>query len=144
MGFIDLIKLLWGLVSSRLGIIILSAALLGGGALYHKITAWRHEVALDKATKEKEAAIYDLNKEKQKVADLEKKVQFQRSQLSRRQQVQKEVSDVDQAEGSSDLEYLRRNAQRLHDYKNPAASPAPAGSLRKRLKPPAETGTLQR
>ena len=129
-------------LTSRLGIIVLAVALLGGGVFYHKLTGWWHETELAKVTKEKDAAVRDLNHEKQKVADLEKTVQFQRNQLARRQQVQKEVPDVDKAVGNSDLDYLRRNEQRLFDYKNPSTPAPAAGSIHKRFKPPAEKGTV--
>lgn len=135
-------SLVLSFLTSRLGIVVLAAALLAGGVFYHKATGWWHEAELARVMKERDAAISKLNQEKQKVADLEKTVQFQRNQIARRQQVQKEVTDVDKAVGNSDLDYLRRNEQRLFDYKNPAAAAPAAGGVRKRFKPPAEKGAV--
>lgn len=142
MGILDLLKLVWGLASSKLGILVLAGLVLGAGGLYHKVTTWRSEVKIDKITKEKEAALRDLNQEKQKVADLKATIEFQRGQLSLRQRAQKETSDVKKAVAGHDLEYLRRNAQRLHDYKNPAATPANLRGNPKGPKPPAKIGPV--
>lgn len=144
MGIITLIKLVGSLLGSKLGILILSGVAMGGFGLYHKVTVWRHDAQIAKIEKERDEALKNWINEKQRAEDLEKTIQFQRNQLARRQQVQKEVSDVDKAVGSSDLEYLRRNERRLHDYKNPAAPEAAAGRIRKRFKPPSEEGTVHR
>lgn len=144
MGVFTLIKLVWSLLNSKLGILVLAGVALGGVGLYHKATVWWHEAQIAKVEKERDDAIRDWVNEKQRAEDLEKTIKFQRDQLARRQQVQKEVSDVDKAVGNSDLEYLRRNERRLHDYKNPSAPEAAAGRVRKRFKPSAKEGTLHR
>lgn len=128
--------LIWTFISSKLGIIVIAAALLAGFGLYHKAVGWKHEAQVAKLEKEKEQAIKDWINEKQRAEDLQKTVQFQRNQLARKERVQKESSDVDKAVVNSDIDFFRRNADRLYDYKNPAALPTPASGLRKRLKPP--------
>lgn len=121
---------------------IIIAVLAGGGYLGYKIIGWKHAAQVASLEKERDAAIQNYVNEKQKNEDLQKAVQFQRDQLARRQKVQKESSDVDKAVTVGDIDFFRRNAERLFDYKNPAAQPPTAGGIRKRFKPPAKAGEI--
>lgn len=133
----------WTLITSRLGIVIISALIMAGFGFYHKAVGWKHEAQVAKLEKEKDQAIKDWINEKQKAEDLEKTVQFQRNQLARAKRVKKETSDVDKAVTSGDIDFFRRNAERLYDYKNPASQAPAAGGIRKRFKPPDQTGEVQ-
>lgn len=122
------------------GVII--AVLAGGGYLGYKIIGWKHAAQVASLEKERDKAIQDFVNEKQKNEDLQKAIQFQKNQLARRQKVQKESSDVDKAVSSGDIDFFRRNAERLYDYKNPAAQPPTAGRIRKRFNPQTKTGDV--
>jgi hypothetical protein len=140
---ITIIKFAWGLLTSRAGIIIVASLLSLGLGIYgtSKVTGWWHEHEIAKITNERENALRDLNQEKQKVKDLEATIKFQRGQLALRQRVQKETSDVKKAVVDNDRDYLRRNYQRLHDYKNPAAAPGNSSGQKRGFRPAPQVGT---
>ena len=122
---------------------VLIAFLVGGSFLTYKITGWFHASRITALEKERDKALKDWKDEKQRAEDLEKKVKFQQSQKARRQKVQKEVSDVDQAVTNNDLDFFRRNEQRLYDYKNPAGVTPQPGRIRKRFDPAAKERIIQ-
>lgn len=134
---------MWTLATSKLGIVVIAIALLGAFGFYHKAVGWKHEAQIANLEKEKEQALKNWINEKQRAEDLEKTVEFQRNQLARRQKVKKESSDVDQAVGRSDIDFFRRNADRLYDYKNPTAKPTTTGGSRKRFKFKTKAGEVQ-
>ena len=139
---ITIIKFAWGLLTSRAGIIVVAPLFSLGLGIYgtSKVTGWWHEHEIAKITNERDTVLRDLNQEKQKVKDLEATIKFQRGQLALRQRVQKETSDVKKAVVDNDRDYLRRNYQRLHDYKNPAAAQGNSGSQKARPKPTPQVG----
>jgi hypothetical protein len=145
MGIFDLIKLGWGLITSRAGIITLACLISLGAGIYgtSKVTGWQHEHEIYKINQEKDKAIADLNNEKQKVQDMEATIKFQRGQLARQQRVQKETSNVKKAVVNNDRGYLRDNFQRLYDYKNPAATPQNPGSKSGKPGPAPQTKTAR-
>lgn len=120
----------------------LIVVLLAGGGYYTVKYAWYSWFERPELEKQRDEAIKKWIDEKQRAEDLDKKVTFQKNQLAWRQKVQKESGDVDKAVKSGDIDFFRRNADRLHDYKNPTAPTPTTGSGRKRFKPPTQAGEI--
>ena len=116
------ISVIWQLISSKLGIIVIAGLLIGGLGIYHKYTVWDNQVKLEAVEKEKNKALQDLYQERQKAEDLEKTIKFQRDQLSLKQRVVKETGDVQKAVKTNNRDYLYDNLIKLHNYKNPTVS----------------------
>jgi hypothetical protein len=141
MDIIALVKLIWGFASSRLGILLISIALLGGFGLYHKISSWASEHKIDSLTKERDIALGEIIKKKAEINSLEKTVKFQREQLSLQQRVQKESGDVKEAVRGNDRDFLGRNFDRLYNYKNPTTGTDKTGGNKGRFIPTPKTET---
>jgi hypothetical protein len=138
-------KLIWTIISSRLGIVGIAAVVLAGFGAYHTAVGWKHEAQVAKIEKAKDEAIRELDQERAKVASLEKTIKFQKSQLANRKRAQQEVTDVTKAVANNDLDFIRRNYDRLYFYKNPTATPlAPAPVHQGGPEPPAKAGALDR
>jgi hypothetical protein len=138
-------KLIWTIICSRLGIIGIAALALAGFGAYHTAVGWKHDAQVAKIEKAKDEAIRERDQERAKVISLEKTIKFQKSQLANRKRAQQEVTDVTKAVANNDLDFIRRNYDRLYFYKNPAAAPvAPAPLHKSGPKPPAKAGPLDR
>jgi len=137
------ISLIWTFISSKLGIIVIAALALGAFSIYHKIVVWNEQSKIESITKERDKALLDLYQERQKVADLEATIKFQRNQLSLRQKVQKETSDVKKAVSDNNRDYLYDNWNRMYNHKNPAASTKDTGSNIKRPNAKAKAKTTK-
>lgn len=137
------ISLIWTFISSKLGIIVIAALALGAFGAYHKLSAWNYESKITKIEKERDKAILDLYQERQKVADLEATIKFQRNQLSLRQKVQKETSDVKKAVSDNNRDYLYDNWLRVYNSKVPSTSTKDTGSNIKRPSAKAKAKTTE-
>lgn len=138
-------KLIWTIISSRLGIIGIAALALAGFGAYHTVIGWKHEAQVAKIEKAKDEAIRERDQERAKVSSLEKTIKFQKSQLANRKRAQKEVTDVAKAVANNDLDFIRRNYDRLYFYKNASATAGATTSLHKSgPKPPAKAGAPDR
>ena len=133
-----ILSLIWSFAQSKLGIIVIAALLLGGFGLYHKTTMWIEQGKIASMEQEKNKALQDLYQERQKTANLEATIKFQRNQLSLQQKVKKETSDVKQAVTGNDRDYLYNNFNRLYNYKNPTTTNKNTSSNGKGLNPKAK------
>jgi chorismate mutase len=137
------LSLIWSFISSKLGIIVIAALALGVFGTYHKLTVWWNESNIAKIEKERDKALLDLYQERQKVADLEATIKFQRNQLSLRQKVQKETSDVKKAVSDNNRDYLYDNWNRVYNYKVPPSPTKDTGSNIKRPNAKAKAKTAE-
>ena len=126
------LSLIWSFISSKIGIIVIACLAIGAFGIYNKLSAWNYESDIAKIEKERDKALIDLYQERQKVADLEATIKFQRNQLSLRQKVQKETSDVKKAVSDNNRDYLYDNWNRMYNYKVPPTSTKNTGSNIKR------------
>lgn len=137
------IGLIWSFISSKLGIIVIACLAIGAFGIYNKLSAWNYESDIAKIEKERDKALIDLYQERQKVADLEATIKFQRNQLSLRQKVQKETSDVKKAVSDNNRDYLYDNWNRMYNYKVPPTSTKNTGSNIKRPNAKAKAKTTE-